>query len=73
MPDTSPELWTVQQTADYLGITEPSARKQASLWKITRTYVPNEKGRVEVRYSADEIREKRANPPRRGRPPRTTT
>ncbi|WUT01682.1 hypothetical protein OHA46_33535 (plasmid) [Streptomyces sp. NBC_00708] len=61
MPDT-PELWTRDEVADYLGIAPGSVRRQMSRWHIDRTDTIRHpvSGRAVARYPADPIRRQNA-------------
>ncbi|MYS36368.1 hypothetical protein K388_07166 [Streptomyces sp. KhCrAH-43] len=67
MPDT-PELWTRDEVADYLGIAPGSVRKQMSRWGIHRhdTIRHPDSGRALARYPVDQIRERQAARPGSG-------
>lgn len=58
MPDTTPELWTIDVAADHLGIQEGSARGLLSRRGIERvdTIRHPKSGRALARYPADEVR-----------------
>lgn len=65
MPD--PELWTIDQAADYLGVKPSSARGTLSRWGVAAVehrQVPG--GRVRAYYDAQTVREAYANRPGRG-------
>jgi hypothetical protein len=57
MPDPTPELWTIDQVAAYLGVKAPSARGQLSRWGVRRHDVADSpSGRLMARYRADDVR-----------------
>lgn len=66
MANDSPEMWTITQAAEYLGVKPSSARGQLSRWKIPRTYAVGDTGRPEARYDADAIRTAHTARPGRG-------
>lgn len=67
MPE--PELWSAAQATAHLGLADThSARRQLSRWGVKAVrYEPGASGRPEARYDADEIRDKAANRPGRGK------
>lgn len=67
MPPT-PELWTRDQIAGYLGIAPGSVRRQMSRWGIERTDTVRhpDSGRPLARYPADQVRDRHADRPGQG-------
>jgi hypothetical protein len=67
MSSVGPELWTIQQVADHLGIRAPSARGTLSRWGIKRHSVGESgAGRMTALYEAARVREAAVNRPGRG-------
>lgn len=62
------ELWSAAQAAEFLKAADAhSARRTLSRWGVQAvTYERGGNGRPEARYSADEVRGKAANRPKRG-------
>lgn len=60
------ELWTIQQAADYLGITRDAARKQLSRWGIEATYRYRERNLLCSLFLASKVRAAHAERPGRG-------
>ncbi|MFD7978904.1 hypothetical protein [Streptomyces sp. NPDC059071] len=64
---TEPELWTIAQVAEHLGVKAPSARGQLSRWGITATSaVRTESGRWASLYDATQVRTAAASRPGQG-------
>ncbi|WP_371793866.1 hypothetical protein OIE91_11410 [Streptomyces albidoflavus] len=62
-----PELWTIEQVAQELGITPSAARGQLSRWGIRRAGTGSSPaGRITAQYNADEVRNAAARRPGRG-------
>ncbi|MEV7841865.1 hypothetical protein OH749_31385 (plasmid) [Streptomyces albidoflavus] len=62
-----PELWTIEQVAQALGITPSAARGQLSRWGIRRVGTGSSPaGRITAQYNADEVRAAIARRPGRG-------
>ena len=68
MPDTTPELWSIRDVADHLGLDTPGgARGTLSRWGIRAVrHEPGPSGRVEARYDAEQVRRAAINRPGRG-------
>lgn len=65
MPE--PELWSIAEVANHLGVAVPSARGQLSRWKVAAVdYERGAGGRPEARYDAERVRAARAGRPGRG-------
>jgi hypothetical protein len=61
------EVWSIRQTAEYLGVTADSARRQLSRWGIQRASTgTSEAGRITALYPADDIRAAHEARPGRG-------
>lgn len=62
----APELWTVQQVADYLGITRDAARKQLSRWGIEAAFRYHERNLLCSLFRSTEVRAAHGARPGRG-------
>lgn len=60
------ELWTVQQVADYLGVTRDAARKQLSRWSIEAAFRYRERNLLCSLFLASTVRAAHANRPGKG-------
>ncbi|MBS2962584.1 hypothetical protein KGA66_05965 [Actinocrinis puniceicyclus] len=66
---TERELWSAARAADHLGLAGThSARRTLSRWGVQAVaYERGESGRLEARYDAQEVRDKAATRPGRGK------
>ncbi|QKN87550.1 hypothetical protein SEA_HFRANCETTE_23 [Streptomyces phage HFrancette] len=66
--EATPELWTRDQVAAYLGIAPDSVRRQMTRWGIQRhdTIRHPESGRALARYPAGQVRARHAARPGSG-------
>jgi hypothetical protein len=61
------ELWTVQDVADFLGVTRDSARGQLSRWGVKAAYHYREGNLLASLFRSDEVRAAHAARPGRGK------
>lgn len=63
MPSSTPELWTIEQAAEHLGVQPGSARGLLSRRGIRRATTGDHpvSGRIVALYSADQVRKVAAN------------
>jgi len=68
MPDTTRDLWTIDQVAEYLGAASTgSARRTLSRWGVKAVaYRPGPSGRVVAHYDPAAVRAAHAARPGRG-------
>lgn len=65
---TTPELWSAQDVADFLGLNSTgSARRALSRWGVKAAgYRPGSSGRPEAHYDAEQVRTAQRGRPGRG-------